>query len=63
MTIITKKNVLYSSILAVIGVLLLTEDIFFGKGRELYKRTFETTSKSETPNYDDEDEEYFKTYY
>jgi len=63
MTIITKKNVLYSSILAVIGVLLLTEDIFFGKGRELYKRTFETTSKSETQIYDDEDEEYFKTYY
>lgn len=59
----TKKNVLYSSILAVIGVLLLTEDIFFGKGRELYKRTFETTSKSETSIYDDEDEEYFKKYY
>ena len=63
MTIMTKKNVLYSSILAVIGVLLLTEDIFFGKGRELYKRTFETTSKSETSIYDDEDEEYFKKYY
>ena len=63
MTIITKKNVLYSSILAIVGVLLLAEDIYFGKGRELYKRTFETTSKSETQIYDDEDEEYFKTYY
>lgn len=63
MSIITKKSLLYSYILAVIGVLLLTEDIFFGKGRELYKRTFETTSKSETPIYDDEDEEYFKKYY
>jgi len=62
MTIITKKNVLYSSILAIVGVLLLAEDIFFGKGRELYKRTFETTL-SDTRIYDDEDEEYFKTYY